>query len=65
MQILQLLSKHRLQCLVSAINFKIFNIFPKIVSKGIGANMLKVGSKRRRTKNEIEEEKQMEAERKE
>ena len=28
--------------------------------KGIGANLLKVGSKRRRTKNEIEEEKQEE-----
>ena len=35
------------------------------MSKGIGANMLKVGSKRRRTKGEIEEEKLMEAERKE
>ena len=29
-------------------------------SKGIGANMLKVGSKRRRTKQEIEEAKQEE-----
>jgi len=50
---------------VSANNFKILNIFQIIVSKGIGACMLKVGSKRRRTKNEIEEEKQMEAERRE
>ena len=29
-------------------------------SKGIGANMLKVGSKRRRTKQEIEDSKQEE-----
>jgi hypothetical protein len=29
-----------------------------IVSKGCGANMLKVGSKRRRTKTQIEEEKE-------
>jgi len=35
------------------------------VSKGIGANMLKVGSKRRRTKAEIDEEKEMEEMRKE
>jgi len=35
------------------------------VSKGIGANMLKVGSKRRRTKNEIEEQKQGEIARQE
>ena len=33
-------------------------MFQTIVHKGIGANLLKVGSKRRRTKNEIEEEKQ-------
>ena len=41
-------------------NFKILTIFSTIVSKGAGANMLKVGSKRRRTKNEIEVEKQEE-----
>ena len=35
------------------------------MSKGIGANMLKVGSKRRRTKNEIEEQKQGEIARQE
>ena len=40
--------------------FEILNIFSTIVSKGAGANMMKVGSKRRRTKNEIEEEKQEE-----
>ena len=34
--------------------------FLSIVSKGIGANMLKIGSKRRRTRAEIEEEKQAE-----
>ena len=38
--------------------------FSLLVSKGVGACMLKVGSKRRRTKNEIEEEKQMEEARK-
>ena len=35
------------------------------MSKGIGANLLKVGSKRRRTKNEIEEQKQEEVARQE
>jgi len=39
---------------------KILTIFQTIVQKGIGANMMKVGSKRRRTKNEIEEQKQEE-----
>ena len=34
--------------------------FLSIVSKGIGANMLKIGSKRRRTRAEIEEENQAE-----
>jgi len=33
-------------------------IFQNIVHKGIGANLMKVGSKRRRTKNEIEDQKQ-------
>ena len=32
-----------------------------IVTKGVGACLLKVGSKRRRTKAEIEEEKEEEA----
>ena len=40
--------------------FEILTIFSTIVSKGAGANMMKVGSKRRRTKHEIEEEKQEE-----
>ena len=35
-------------------------IFQTIVHKGIGANLMKVGSKRRRTKNEIEDQKQEE-----
>ena len=38
----------------------ILTLFVYIVSKGIGANMIKKESKRRRTKAEIEEEKQEE-----
>ena len=38
--------------------------FSLLVSKGVGACMLKVSSKRRRTKNEIQEEKDMEEARK-
>ena len=38
----------------------VISVFQTIVQKGVGANLLKVGSKRRRTKNEIEEEKQEE-----
>ena len=40
--------------------FRYINVFIYVVSKGIGANMLKKESKRRRTKAEIEEEKQEE-----
>ena len=36
-------------------------LISSIVNKGVGANMLKVGSKRRRTKAEIEDEKEQEA----
>ena len=39
---------------------QILTIFQNIVQKGISANLMKVGSKRRRTKNEIEEQKQEE-----
>ena len=42
------------------ISFDNLTSFSSVVSKGQGANMLKIGVKRRRTKAEIEEQKQEE-----
>ena len=42
------------------ISFDDLTSFSLVVSKGQGANMLKIGVKRRRTKAEIEEQKQEE-----
>ena len=46
--------------LLYLIILKQFIFFINIASKGIGANMLKIGTKRRRTAQQIEDEKQEE-----